>query len=193
MIGLHGDRAGFFERMGQGGGNRLSTILRTLQCTTLSYCFLKQPGLFVLYSLHRALFMKMISGLTRFKKWPAPRQISAFVLVLTTALFFAGCSKHTTPVVQTTADQNTNQPAADQPTTYQQPSTTTPVVATPQPPAAPDLRELDRGLIRWIVGNRRPPKNFADFAATAGVAIPPPPAGKQYFIDKTMHIQLVDR
>jgi len=43
------------------------------------------------------------------------------------------------------------------------------------------------------VRNRRPPKNFEDFAATSGVEIPPPPDGKRYAIDKTMHIILVKR
>jgi hypothetical protein len=69
-----------------------------------------------------------------------------------------------------------------------------------QPPPAlvqadgqPDLAELNRTLIRWIVRNRRPPANFGDFAGTAGVAIPPPPSGKKYFIAKNMKIQLVNQ
>jgi hypothetical protein len=59
--------------------------------------------------------------------------------------------------------------------------------------AAPDLVELRRALARWLVRNRRPPANFEDFAATAGVVIPPPPAGKKYVITKRMEILLVDR
>jgi hypothetical protein len=49
---------------------------------------------------------------------------------------------------------------------------------------------LDRELRRWILANRRPPKNFEDFAATAGIQIPPPPPGKKYVIDKSMHVIL---
>lgn len=56
-----------------------------------------------------------------------------------------------------------------------------------------DLHALNRCLIRWLIANKRRPKDFADFAATAGVPIPPPPAGKQYAIGKDMHIVLVSR
>jgi len=52
---------------------------------------------------------------------------------------------------------------------------------------------LDRELRKWILRNRRPPKNFEDFAATSGVEIPPPPGGKKYVVDKTMHVVLANR
>ncbi len=67
------------------------------------------------------------------------------------------------------------------------------VAATPTttPDGQPDLAVLNRSLLRWVMGNRRSPANFADFAATAGVPIPPPPSGKKYIINKSMHIQLV--
>ncbi|HET7624665.1 MAG TPA: hypothetical protein VFM25_05310 [Verrucomicrobiae bacterium] len=57
----------------------------------------------------------------------------------------------------------------------------------------PDLTELDRYLRRWLVQNRRRPANFEEFAATAGITIPPPPPGKKYIITKRMHVQLVNR
>ena len=63
------------------------------------------------------------------------------------------------------------------------------VVAAPN--GEPDLVELNRSLLRWILSNRRRPANFEDFAATAGVVIPPAPAGKKYVIGKDMHVQLV--
>lgn len=106
-----------------------------------------------------------------------------------------GCHKAKKAVTQVPADQNTNQTVADQPPVYQQPPTAAsaaPANATAQA-AGPDLRELDRGLIRWIVSNRRRPSNFEEFAATANITIPPPPSGKKYIFDQTMHIQLVDR
>ena len=59
--------------------------------------------------------------------------------------------------------------------------------------AAPDLGQMQRALGMWLVRNRRVPANFDDFAATAGVPIPPPPPGKKYIITKRMQIQLVDR
>jgi hypothetical protein len=62
-----------------------------------------------------------------------------------------------------------------------------------QPDGQPDMKELNRCLMRWLFANKRRPKDFADFAATAGVAIPPPPAGEQYVIGKDMRIVLVDR
>ncbi len=57
----------------------------------------------------------------------------------------------------------------------------------------PDLQDVNRQLRRWILKNQRPPENFEDFAATAGMQIPPPPAGKKYAIDKHMHVVLVNR
>ena len=56
-----------------------------------------------------------------------------------------------------------------------------------------DMPELQRSVIRWILAHRRRPANFEEFAATAGVQIPPPPAGKKYFLAKDMHVRLVDR
>lgn len=56
-----------------------------------------------------------------------------------------------------------------------------------------DLQNITRELRRWIVRNQRPPTNFADFAATAGKEFPPPPPGKKYAIDKTMHVVLENR
>ena len=69
------------------------------------------------------------------------------------------------------------------------------VQAAPPAPASPTAEpvNLDRELRKWILRNRRPPKNFEDFAATSGVEIPPPPAGKKYVVDKTMHVVLANR
>ena len=61
------------------------------------------------------------------------------------------------------------------------------------PPAVSDPAQINRALRRWILANRRPPTNFGDFAATSGIQIAPPPEGKKYAIDKTMHVILVKR
>lgn len=62
-----------------------------------------------------------------------------------------------------------------------------------QPDGQTDMKELNRCLLRWLMANKRRPTDFADFAATAGVPIPRPPAGKQYVIGKDMRIVLEDR
>jgi hypothetical protein len=56
----------------------------------------------------------------------------------------------------------------------------------------PNLSGLDTALMGWLVANRRRPSSFAEFAATAGVAIPRPPPGKTYVITPSMHVRLVD-
>ena len=109
-------------------------------------------------------------------------------------LLSAGCGNAKKPAAEITAVT---------PESVKQAETDHLPVATPTPAAAPalatapngepDLKELDRSLLRWLMRNRRKPASFEDFSATAGVAIPPPPAGKKYVIAKNMHIQLVDR
>ena len=124
------------------------------------------------------------------------RRMAAFGLVamiVATALLTNGCHKRKPPPLQTAVDQNTNPAIANPTPVIQQPSPANPATVAAQPAAEPDLRELDRGLIRWIVSNRHRPANFEEFAATANITIPPPPAGKKYVFDQTMHIQLVDR
>jgi hypothetical protein len=59
--------------------------------------------------------------------------------------------------------------------------------------ASVDLEQLSRELRKWIVRNRRPPKSFEEFAASANVQIPQPPPGKKYAVSKTMHVVLVNR
>jgi hypothetical protein len=121
------------------------------------------------------------------------RHSCLMALTLGVLVAAAGCSKKTSavapvspPAVDAQASPAPSQPASPQPA---QPSASPLVQADGQP----DLSELNRKLIHWIVGNRRPPKNFEDFAATAGFAIPPPPPGKKYVIAKNMHIELVSQ
>ncbi|HEY1661584.1 MAG TPA: hypothetical protein VGI03_04135 [Verrucomicrobiae bacterium] len=104
-------------------------------------------------------------------------QSTAFtsLMVIAGMLAAAGCSKSNAPALssQAATQAQTNPAAASN--------------------GQPDLAELQRSLIRWIVGNRRMPANFEDFAATAGVKIPPPPPGQKYIITSNMHIQLVSK
>ena len=134
---------------------------------------------------------------------PAHKLFIGFALIVIMMWCVNGCGNAKPPVAQTVtqpvADQNTNQ-VSDQaeadhrpvyaPTTAAPPA---PAEAATQTNSEPNLRELQRTLIRWTMVNRRAPKNFDDFAATAGIPIPPPPPGKKYFIDKTMHVLLVNQ
>ena len=144
--------------------------------------------------------MKMFSGYAWFAGGLLA-QAGGFclALVLGAAIITAGCSKksekpssNANPPLQ--ASQDTSQPAAPGPAVNSQPVplalATNAVGATN---TAPDLAELRRALARWLLRNRRPPANFEDFSATAGVVIPPPPPGKKYILTKRMEILLVDR
>jgi hypothetical protein len=115
---------------------------------------------------------------------------AVFVLVC------AGCKKPATTAASTPENVN-NQSRTDQapapapvPTAATEQTTAAPLVT---PTGDPDLGAINRALLRWVLGNRRTPQNFEDFAATAGVTIPPPPAGKKYLIAKNMHILLVNQ
>ena len=68
-----------------------------------------------------------------------------------------------------------------------------PAEAMVQADGQPDLHALNRCMVRWLIANKRRPKDFDDFAATAGMPIPPPPAGKKYAIGNNMHIVLVNQ
>jgi hypothetical protein len=84
----------------------------------------------------------------------------------------------------------TNVPQAEMQTSSASPKRgQVPAVAVPVKGAS----ELDRALNDWVARNRRPPRSFEEFAATAGVPIPPAPQGRQYAIDKTGHVVLVKR
>ena len=127
------------------------------------------------------------------------RQSCATSLALTgllaLALAICGCSKKkSSEAAKSSADTQVTSPtqpapgaAGPGPQVLKQPE------AVAQSDGQTDLHALNRCLIRWLIANKRRPKDFADFAATAGVPIPPPPAGKQYVIGKNMHIVLVDR
>jgi len=110
-------------------------------------------------------------------------------LSLAAVVAVSGCGKKNVSATIPAPASNTAAQVAEQPAALN--NATTPAAAKPN--GEPDLAELNRGLIRWIVRNRRPPANFQDFAATAGVTIPPAPPGKKYVIAQNMHIQLVNQ
>jgi hypothetical protein len=102
-----------------------------------------------------------------------------------------GCGKHkksepVNPSVATNLPANNYFPVQGQPPTVQS-------APTVRANGEPDLAELNRSLLRWMMRNHRRPQTFEDFAATAGVTIPPAPPGKKYVIASDMHIKLVSQ
>ncbi len=137
--------------------------------------------------------MKIFFGCKKSLAQPSPIICLALAVLI---LVSAGCGKAPKPVAETPANppdagnQAVTAPAPAQSLALS-PAAVLPAVTAPN--GGPDLGELNRCLIRWVVRNRRPPANFDDFAATAGVTIPPPPPGKKYFIAKNMHVLLMDQ
>lgn len=126
-------------------------------------------------------------------------------LSLATIVAVNGCGKKDTSAStsNTTAQSVPAQPVNPTPRPVQAPAQPVTVSQTPQmqanarhaapAPSEPDLGEINRSLIRWIVGNRRKPSSFEEFASSSGAQIPPPPAGKKYVIGANMHVQLVNQ
>jgi len=128
------------------------------------------------------------------KKIPVARHgVTVGITLLVGVLLFTGCGKAKKPTDETSAPtpEAAKQMAADHVPVYAPPKTTPAPVAAPN--GEPDLAELNRAMLRWLMSHHRAPASFEDFAATAGVAIPPAPAGKKYIIAKDMHIQLVNK
>jgi len=152
--------------------------------------------------------MKQIPGFVRFTSGPVSQKwIKGGAIFLTAVTLSAGCGKKSEQAAPTAPQANavaSSQPAADpanqavnqpnqganQPT---QPANQ-PTLATAAPaPSPPDLTVLNRAVRRWLMANRRVPKDFDDFAATAGVPIPSAPPGKKYILSSDMHVQLVNQ
>ena len=127
--------------------------------------------------------MKIISGLTRFRKPSASRHNRAivFALILTATLSFTGCSKKTS-TAQAPAPQpalDTNQTAAATPVAPE-----VPTVIAASPNGGADLSTLNQAYIGWVIQNHRHAKSFEEYVAASGISVPPLPAGKKYIIDK---------
>ena len=120
-------------------------------------------------------------------------------LALAIPLLATGCSKKSD-----TSTSNMASPSASD-STATAPATPAPDSATPAPAggsqpasaasatnAMPNLQPLNQALIGWRLQNRRVPASFAEFAASAGINIPPPPPGKKYIINSHGLISLVN-
>lgn len=141
--------------------------------------------------------MKTFSGFARFPGRQSTRVgVFALALVLGAAMFAAGCgkAKSTGPAAGATPPLQTTQDVSQPTTANSQPVPATPATTVAAAPnAGPDLMPLNQALRGWLMRNRRVPASFEEFAATAGVTIPPPPVGKKYAITKRMEVVLVDR
>lgn len=114
--------------------------------------------------------------------------------ICATALF-AGCSKPAetaAPVPDTNAAQSAADSASTQPTPVASSPAPNPAPSAVTTNAGPDLVALNQALLGWRMQNRRVPSSFAEFAASANVTIPPPPAGKKYIINSHGLISLVN-
>jgi hypothetical protein len=128
-----------------------------------------------------------------------PTALSALLLVGSLIL---GCKKE--PAVQATAAADTKAATKADNGAPEQGTISAPTFSAAQPaagagepaqtagapPAADKAVDLNREVRRWILGHRRPPKNFEEFAGSTAVQIPPPPPGKKYVLDKSMHVTL---
>jgi hypothetical protein len=109
---------------------------------------------------------------------------------------FSGCKKHpeaqaVAPPPNVSTASTPAAPSTPSPTTVQSPTPANPPAAT-DPNAPPDVGRLSRQLRSWIVGHRRVPQNFEEFAASLNPPPPAPPPGKKYVIQKST-VLLVDR
>ncbi len=117
---------------------------------------------------------------------------SVCAALLAGTLIFTGCGKAKKSTADAPSPEAVKQAATDHMPAYAPlPAKAPAAVAAPN--GAPDLAEMDRAMLRWLMSNRRVPSSFEDFAATAGMPIPPAPTGKKYVIAKDMHIHLVSK
>jgi hypothetical protein len=112
----------------------------------------------------------------------------AATLALLAALGVGGCGKKAAQAVVPPPALTTNQASAQPASQQAQPS-----AQLTKQNGEPDLTEINRAVIRWLVSNKRRPASFEDFAATADTPIPPAPAGKKYVLAPNMHVQLVNQ
>jgi PBP1b-binding outer membrane lipoprotein LpoB len=141
----------------------------------------------------------MLLGSKQSRGYIHTMKTSSLLMALALAALGAGCGKHP-------ESEASQQPAATPPATdSSQPAANPPDAPVAVPgnpagnavtaaaPAEPDLQQMTRALHHWIMNNQRHPRDFEEFAASSPVHFPPAPAGKQYKIDSSMSVVLVNR
>jgi hypothetical protein len=133
--------------------------------------------------------MKMVFDFARF----AGRQPKGWIASLALALAVTvGCGKSDSP------PQSAAPPASSDSSAQQTPSPAPLALQNPEPLATTDpddtqktLQGLNRALMGWMIRNHRHPKTFEEFAGSANMQIPNPPAGKKYALNARGFIVLV--
>jgi hypothetical protein len=112
---------------------------------------------------------------------------------------FSGCGKKPPTAASTPNPPDSAQAPASQPpvnNTAKPPQ----VYSAPASPAVvstqngePDLKQINRAYVGWIMRTQKHAKTFEEFVTASGIQIPPPPAGKKFIIDKRGYIALVSQ
>lgn len=124
----------------------------------------------------------------------AGRQPKGWIVCLALAMAVtAGCGKSSS-----SADPAAPPVTSDTTSNQQDPTAASLALQNPQPVVAanPDdsqkmLQGLNRALLGWTIRNRRHPQTFEEFAGSANIQIPAPPAGKKYTLNSDGFIILV--
>lgn len=152
----------------------LSLIFGTLKCSRCTLCF------------HKSTYMKPFFGINMCS---GGQPKSGGCLVILTVLLIAGCGKSSAPSAPISSDSgNASKAVSVAPI----PSANRPAIGTNSNDTLPTLQTLNRALLGWTIQNHRHPQNFAEFASTANIQIPDPPAGKKYTLNARGFITLVD-
>jgi hypothetical protein len=112
----------------------------------------------------------------------------AFALVVT-----AGCGKSSSSAGSVTPSASTDSASVQTPATAPVPQQNRQPVTS----ASPDdtqtmLQGLNRALMGWMIRNHRHPSTFEEFASSANMQIPDPPAGKKYALSARGFVVLVN-
>lgn len=130
-------------------------------------------------------------GSGRFELWKAMGIIGILVFALVAGEGCGKSSKNVPPsvVAPSPSDSNAVALAATPPANWTHPSAPS---SSAKDSGPTQLQMLNRAVLGWKMKNHRRPQSFEEFASTAGVQIPPPPAGKKYALDSKGFIILVN-
>jgi hypothetical protein len=120
-----------------------------------------------------------------------PKSGRCVALIWAVLLLAAGCGKSNhVPTTPLPSSDVTNTPATSSIATAINYAPAT--GATNAGDTQLQVQTLNKSLLGWMIQNHRHPQNFAEFARTANIQIPEPPAGKKYTLNQRGFINLVD-